>query len=153
MMKTLFVSGAPHIASQSGAFCAGVPADTLVDTEKTMSSSKSAAVEPKKTLDYGDGSGGSPTESQKYWPPYWTDAQPRDSMSPLAKPTSPEMPPSEKPSGSNPAVPTPAAVGTGLSAPVTPTQPETTEPGSPVGVKRSGGLSPGYWKYLSFTKE
>ena len=135
------VTGAPHMASQSGKFCAGLPAETQVDTPQESV----AVIESKGTHDYSNGSGGDgkQTDSQMLRSPYWTDAQLP------ATPHRPEVPAAHPPASSGDNRKPPETVET--SAPVTPTQPEQdmTEPGSPVCVKKMGSRSPTYWKSLS----
>lgn len=132
--QSLYVTcaGAPHVASVSGKFCAGVSAETV----------HYPPAEPKPT------SADVPSN-----PNDWTDAQPRVfSDFPEASPSpSPKEPPAPA-SGSGGPPPAPVSVPSGshsaavASAPITPTQPETTAPGSPMATAKSSARSPTYWK-------
>lgn len=135
------ILGAPHVAQQSGTYCAGVPANTA--TAESVASSFVPLTGTQEAQWREDHPDAQPREFSDFP----TCSLPDTQLDGASKP--PSEAPAKMPEPSPPRMEpvAPAAEDVGESAPVTPTVPESTVPGSP----RCGGKnqrSPTYWKIL-----
>ena len=125
--------GAPHVAQANGRFCAGVPASSDGSMKSTPvrelfpdAQSRESMEIPPPTLDYTV-----PDSSR-------SDVGVLTVPVPKAAPAQPPLVSPVEIAGEKPAPSEP-----GDTAPVTPTAPESTVPGSPVAGKKSLG----YWRF------